>query len=118
MTQAELSKPPQTGVISSRLLTAQTYEMESEDTLRSQISKMLNEFISVYAVSCSDSFATTPQYLDNYFIMVKPGRVVIRGLGNSSIAQLARPYEPQTYSHNLPDLKKRLGSGRLPSIYE
>lgn len=109
---------PAKGVVSRRPLTAQTYEIEVADVLYKQTRRILRNFIPIYAVSCGDPFARPTENLANYFIMLKPGRVVVRGPGKSTIAQFARPYEFPNYSHNIGILKKRVESGRPPSIYE
>ena len=109
---------PAKGVVSRRPLTAQTYEIEVAEVLYEQTRRILSDFIPIYAVSCGDPFAIPPENLPNYFIMLKPGRVVVRGPGKSTIGHFARAYEFPDYSHNAALLKRRVESGRPPSLYE
>ena len=99
-------------------MTAETYEIDIADKIYSQVLKIFCEFIPLYAVACKDPFAHIPENLDNYFIMVKTGRIVVRGPGKSTIAEYAKPFEFIEWADNLNFLKSRLNSGRPPTIYE
>lgn len=110
--------PPKGTRSSSNPLTPQTFEIEVAKRLYKQTEVILKEFIPTYAVSCADPFAHMPKELTNYFVMTKPGRVVVRGLSSSAIAQQAQPYQASNYSQNLTALKQRMESERPPSIYE
>jgi len=109
---------PAKGVFSRNPLTAATYEIDLSKRLYLQTIQVLKQFIPSYAMSCVAGFARAPEKLDNYFIMVKTGRIVATGPKTSILADVARPFKFQSYAGNLSVLKKRLDRGRQPSIYE
>ena len=109
---------PAKGVLSSNPLTGETYEVGLAEWLHLQTIKVLAEFIPLYAVACMDPSARTMKHVDNYFIMVKTGRVVGKAPKPSVIAQTAKPHMFRNYANNLTALNKRIKTGRSPSVYE
>ncbi|MDX6444393.1 MAG: hypothetical protein QOH71_1467 [Blastocatellia bacterium] len=97
--------------------TAQTYELNVAKRLLLQSIEVLKDFIPMYAVACKDPFAYVPKRLDNFFIMVKNGRVVIRDF-NPATPDDPRSSKLLDYSSNLTSLRSRLNLNRKPSIYE
>lgn len=107
-----------TKLTSRGVLNAGTFELDVAKRLLLQTGEIVKEFIPVYRVTCKDPFAHIPERLDNYFMMVKTGRVVIRDLSESTNFKDTHSHGSQEYAKNLTALRRRLKLDRRPSIYE
>lgn len=107
-----------TDLTSSGILNAERFELDVANELLLQTIRVLRNFIPIYRTTCKDPFAFFEERIENYFMMVKTGRVVIRDFTKSARFRRPLAQEPLDYSAYLPTLEKRLKSNRRPSIYE
>lgn len=102
----------------SRPLTASTYEVDLATRIYKQVLTILNPFISQYAIACRDPMASIIKSLSSFFIMVRTGRLIVRGARESSLALAAQPVAFEKYSRNLTLLQDRFAANTSITIYE
>ena len=107
-----------TDLTSSGILNAERFELDVAKELLLQTIQVLINFIPIYRIACKDPFLFLPERIENYFMMVKTGRVVIRNFTESARFKKPALQEPVDYSANLRGLEKRMKLDRRPSIYE
>jgi hypothetical protein len=104
-------------------ITGATYEGNLARRLEKQAIIVLREFIPKYSIACKDPYARNYNIhalnqLNSYFMMVKSGRVVVQGAGQSIIAESVRQFTFHDYSKNMTALNKYIKSNRVPTTYE
>lgn len=102
----------------SRPLTPQTFEADLARRLFHAALKICKTVVPEYAIACQDPYAHEVERLTNAVLMVKGGRVVVTGPGESLLAQYVQPYQFKDFSRNLDALMRRIEAKRPIAIYE
>jgi hypothetical protein len=121
VTLKEVLVPPERSWFKKRIaITAEAYEADLLNRLQLEARRFLPTYLGAYAVVCRDFDASDQAAtLDCVFMMVRGGRLVVRGAGASPLAAAARalraPSDPQG---NAGALRTFLESRRPVSVYE
>ena len=99
-------------------ITSGKFEYDLAKRLRLESLHIINKIIKLYSVSCRHSLPYNLQYLNNFFIMLQGGRIVILGPGSTMITQEIERLPTEKLNENLKFLYKYLQNDRDISIYE